>query len=201
MLPVADMAWMTGAHSEMKEVDTSDMMYMNVASHGAPTQWTALDKHNPSMPRLFGDVAPSSQMFSEGNGGESRKSFHGYPDGFAQLIESPETWTITPMQIDTRNRNCGVTPADVKNCTSMSPDYEPRSARYGRDWQGVAKPALKSNYSGILECPCNSRYGGPLHTHACKCAPEQGCAVPCVWMCSALRVDVQCPACVYVAPS
>jgi hypothetical protein len=33
-----------------------------------------------------------------GNGGESRKSFHGYPDGFAQLIDSPETWHITPMQ-------------------------------------------------------------------------------------------------------
>jgi hypothetical protein len=26
-------------------------------------------------------------------GGESRKSFHGYPDGFAQLVESPQSWS------------------------------------------------------------------------------------------------------------
>ena len=92
--------------------------------------------------------------------GESRKSFHGYPDGFAQLIESPTEWHITPMQIDTRNRDCGSTYKDVKNCTQMVPNIEPRAARYGRGWQGPNKPALPSNYSGILECPCNSRYGG-----------------------------------------
>jgi len=150
------MAWMNGAHSELKQVqcDPEDPM-----SHGAPHKWVAMDKE-AALPRNFADVAPTSQMFSEGNGGESRKSFHGYPDGFAQLIESPETWMITPMQIDTRNRNCGSTYKDVKNCTQMTPDYEPRAARYGRGWQGVDKPALASNYSGILECPCNSRYGG-----------------------------------------
>jgi hypothetical protein len=32
-------------------------------------------------------------------GGESRKSFHGYPTGYAQLVESPSSWTITPMQV------------------------------------------------------------------------------------------------------
>jgi len=154
------MMFMTGAHSEMTEIDTSKSMYMDTIAHGAPTRWTPVDRVNDQMPRLFGDVAPTSQMFSEGNGGESRKSFHGYPDGFAQLIESPETWSITPMQIDTRNRDCGVTPQSVKNCTTMTPGIEPRSARYGRDWQGVDKLALPSNYSGILECPCNSRFGG-----------------------------------------
>jgi len=128
-------------------------------SHGAPIKWIAQDK-KAEIPRNFADVAPTSQMFSEGNGGESRKSFHGYPDSFAQLIESPETWMITPMQIDTRNRDCGSTYKDVKNCTTMTPGIEPRAARYGRNWQGVDKLALPSNYSGILECPCNSRYGG-----------------------------------------
>lgn len=64
------------------------------------------------------------------------------------------------MQIDTRNPECGRTYKDVKNCTQMTPWIEPRSARYGRDWQGPDKPALPSNYSGILECPCNGRYGG-----------------------------------------
>ena len=57
------------------------------------------------------------------------------------------------MQIDTRVRSCGVTPADVDKCTSFTPGMEARQARYGR------KVAV-SNYSGVLECPCNSRYGG-----------------------------------------
>jgi hypothetical protein len=156
------MAWMTGAHSEMVQVEAhgNDHVDYSVLKNGKPLKWVARDKHNREVPRNFAGVAPTSQMFSEGNGGESRKSFHGYPDGFAQLIESPETWTITPMQIDTRNRDCGATYKDVHNCSKMTPGYEPRSARYGRDWQGVDKPALPSNYSGILECPCNSRYGG-----------------------------------------
>ena len=71
-------------------------------------------------------------MFSEGNGGESRKSFHGYPKGYAQLIQSPDSWHITPMQIDTRNRDCGVTPADVGKCTQFVPGPEPKQARYGQ---------------------------------------------------------------------
>jgi hypothetical protein len=91
---------MTGAHSEMKKVDCDPE---DPESHGAPYKYVAVDKE-ATIPRKFGDVAPISQMFSEGNGGESRKSFHGYPDGFAQLIESPETWRITPMQIDSKCR-------------------------------------------------------------------------------------------------
>lgn len=44
------------------------------------------------------------------------RSFHGYPQGFAQLIESPQNWHITPMQIDTRNREHGAQPTDVHKC-------------------------------------------------------------------------------------
>jgi hypothetical protein len=44
-----------------------------------------------------------------------------------------------------------------KPCTG----YEPRQARYGRGWGGVnGTPKNPGNYSGILECPCNGRYGG-----------------------------------------
>jgi hypothetical protein len=93
-------------------------------------------------------------MFSEGNGGESRKSFHGYPAGYAQLITSPTQWHITPMQIDTRNRECGVGPEHIKNCTQFTPWMEPKQSRYGR---GIPEG---TNYSGILECPCNEGYGG-----------------------------------------
>ena len=59
------------------------------------------------------------------------------------------------MQIDTRNRDCGVTPADLHKCPTFTPGVEPRQARYGR---GI--PAGGTNYSGILECPCNGGYGG-----------------------------------------
>lgn len=44
------------------------------------------------------------QFFSEGNGGESRKSYHGYPAGTAQLIDSPTEFVMTPMQVRTVRR-------------------------------------------------------------------------------------------------
>ena len=48
----------------------------------------------------------ASIVFKENPGGEYRKSYHGYPSGYAQLIASPTTWLFNPMQIDTHNRAC-----------------------------------------------------------------------------------------------
>ena len=146
------MAWMTGKHSELVRIPNPDPN--DVSAHGSPMKWMAIDK--PTAGERLNKNVPTSQMFSEGNGGESRKSFHGYPDGYAQLIESPNSWHIIPMQIDTRNRDCGATPKDIHNCTNhMVPGPEPRQARYG-----LGMPKGGSPYSGILECPCNSRFGG-----------------------------------------
>lgn len=146
------MAWMTGKHSELVRIPNPDPN--DVSAHGSPMKWVAVEKATADE-RLNKNI-PTSQMFSEGNGGESRKSYHGYPDGYAQLIDSPNLWHITPMQIDTRNRDCGVTPADVHNCTNhQNPGPEPKQARYG-----LGIPEGGSPYSGILECPCNSRFGG-----------------------------------------
>ncbi|VDI62037.1 Hypothetical predicted protein [Mytilus galloprovincialis] len=145
------MAWMTGNHSKLVKIQNPDPS--DVSAHGSPMKWVAVDLPS-AKDREYKNV-PTSQMFSEGNGGESRKSFHGYPDGFAQLIDSPDKWHITPMQIDTRNRDCGATPQDVHNCTVFTPGDEPRQARYGR---GIPKEG--AIYSGILECPCNGRFGG-----------------------------------------
>ena len=68
------MAWMTGVHSEMKEVRITDEdeLWRN---HGKPTKMVAVDipESVSGVPRKFGDVAPTNQLFSEGNGGESRK--------------------------------------------------------------------------------------------------------------------------------
>ena len=146
------MAWMTGAHSEMVRIPNPDPN--DVSAHGSPMKWKAIDL--PSADERINRDIPTSQMFSEGNGGESRKSFHGYPTGYAQLIDSPNMWHITPMQVDTRNRDCGVTSKDIHNCTDHSvPGPEPKQARYG-----LGIPKGGSPYSGLLECPCNSRYGG-----------------------------------------
>jgi hypothetical protein len=82
---------------------------------------------------------PTSQVFSEGNGGEYRKSFHGYPKGYAQLIDSPTAWRIQPMQIDTWNRDY--------NGTGFKPGPLPRASQ--------APPGAP--YSGLLECPCTTR--------------------------------------------
>jgi hypothetical protein len=153
------MMWITGARTELVRVQADPD---DTTAHGAPTKL---------VPRTLGGYAPpdnlpSSTLFSEGNGGESRKSFHGYPDGFAQLLHSPTKWHVTPMQIDVRNRDCGATAADVGRCLSFTPGPEPRQARYGLRVPGL-EPGTNAggvpgmtNYSGLLECPCNGRYGG-----------------------------------------
>ena len=48
--------------------------------------------------------APTNLRLGGGNGGEYRKTFHGYAPSYAQIIESPTEMQITPMQIDTWNR-------------------------------------------------------------------------------------------------
>ena len=58
------------------------------------------------------------------------------------------------MQIDTRNRECGATINDTNNCTQFIPGPEPLQARYGR----AVNPKIGTNYSGLLECPCNGKY-------------------------------------------
>ena len=71
------MAFMTGSHSEMKEVvaDAANQEdHFSYTAH-APTKWVAVDRPSAAT-RAFPD-APTSLFFSEGNGGESRKSFHG----------------------------------------------------------------------------------------------------------------------------
>ena len=69
---------------------------------GDGTKYMARTKQPDADPT---SAIPTSQIFAEGNGGESRKSFHGYPDGVAQLVESPVKFVLNPMQIDTYNRD------------------------------------------------------------------------------------------------
>merc|ERR1719305_631284 len=134
--------WMTGKFSDLAKNEHPDPT--DTSHHGGPAKLLAVDR--PDAREALGEI-PASAWFSEGNGGESRKSFHGYPKGYAQLVGSPDSWHITPMQIDTRNRECGVNPADVAKCTAFRPGVEPKQARYGRAYLAQA-----SAYSGLLEC-------------------------------------------------
>ena len=125
-------------------------------------------------PNADSDV-PTSQFFSEGNGGEFRKSFHGYPKGFAQFIESPTTFHIQPMQIDTKNRHY--------NGSDFRADLLPKAS---------AAPA-DAAYSGLLECPCTDRIEKTIEVEYTtqsqgSCATTVGNATECFVAASKVRI-------------
>lgn len=119
---------------EDPRIDYSNKKYIRLSRNRA---WAPVE-HTPSKQGV-----PTSAMFSTGNGGEYRRSFHAYAPPFAQLVESPNQFAGSPMQIDTWNR-------DKMNISGGSPF--------------VAGPLPKNSlappnavYSGLLECPLTSR--------------------------------------------
>ena len=81
---------------------------------------------------------PVVTVFSEGNGNEHRKSFHGYPPNFVQLVESPAEFHPTLMFINTKNPT-----GDGKPIGGPLPHNNPSPAN--------------ADYSELLECPCTDR--------------------------------------------
>lgn len=127
-------SWLKGKHATMVELDGTDT---SVIGHPLLMNSVAIDDPNPS------SAIPTSQFFSEGNGGEMRKSYHGYPKGFAQLLDSPTEFVMTPMQIDTWNRN-----------TSYGDPFVPGPESTASGAPLTGRDAI---YSGHLECPCTDR--------------------------------------------
>jgi len=88
---------------------------------------------------------PSRQLFDGSNGGEYRMSFHGVAPGHALVVESPTQLQISPMQIDTWNRE------KMNISSGNAPAYVagplPRLSQ--------ARPG--DVYSGLLECPLTTR--------------------------------------------
>ena len=75
----------------------ADRAAMGMGGHGIPSHeehWMVIDESEE------GDL-PSSTSLGAGNGGEYRKSYHGYAPGYGQVIEAPQSLQLTPMQIDT----------------------------------------------------------------------------------------------------
>ncbi|VEU35647.1 unnamed protein product [Pseudo-nitzschia multistriata] len=87
-------------------------------------------------------------FFSEGNGGEMRKSCHVYPRGYAQLIRNPVSFSVTPMQIDTWFR-------DTMPSGRFVPPNGPVDAFLPKS-SGIRDLAA-AGYNPLLECPCSDR--------------------------------------------
>lgn len=136
------MAWLLNNHTEMVKVKATPEAMKNGHSHGASEYWTVAPKG--TAPPSSEDIAVS-QFFSEGNGGEWRMSYHGYPKGYAQLIDSPHAFSINPMQIDTKNRD--------HHGADFKPSLLPKTA--------LSPP--NASYSGLLECPCTPRLKKEWH--------------------------------------
>ena len=131
-------AHLQGANSKMVKVKSSPNYEMWDFSHG-PESYKFVTINESASPN---NIA-TSQTFSSANGGESRGSFHGYPYNKAQLIHSPKSFHIQPMQIDTRNRE----PEYINDKTTYHPGLLPKSNK--------APPT--ATYSGLADCPCTDR--------------------------------------------
>ena len=116
-------------------------------------------EHAPSTNGL-----PTSLWCGYSNGGEFRKSYHGLAPPFAQVIESPVSFDLEPMQIDTWNR-------DEMNLTGgpFVPGPQPAKTFLG-SWPAGSDGPTKwpsgslaptsgpdAVYSGLLECPLTTR--------------------------------------------
>eukprot|EP00949_MAST-11_sp_MAST-11-sp1_P001864 g1864.t1 len=129
-------SWLTG--------DGAIMQRRKAPTHAPnPTYTEFVDA--PDRPK---DLPPSNIVFKENPGGEFRKSYHGYPSGYAQLIYSPNQWIVEPMQIDTHNRHFPLDNASF----GYQPWFLPR-----RDTENATMTNLHSGLSPLIECPCSDR--------------------------------------------
>lgn len=126
--------WLVGKDAEVYKMDEPTFV-------PNPT-WTGLRD------RPHDHSYPTNIVFKENPGGEFRKSYHGYPAGFAQFIHSPQTWIVEPMQIDTHNRNYS---ADITNYTGYKRWFLPQKDANSTVTQ------LEGTLSPLIECPCSDR--------------------------------------------
>jgi len=125
-------SWLMGADAEMFERETPKFL-PNPTNTGFRTR------------EGVNHGFPTHIVFKENPGGEFRKSYHGYPSGFAQLIHSPSQWVVEPMQIDTHNRNYSIT-----EHTGLKPSFLPQMVINNMT-------DLRSGLSPLIECPCTDR--------------------------------------------
>ena len=125
-------SWLVGSDSEMYERE--DPLFM-------PNPTTTGFRTKEGTTHGF----PTNIVFKENPGGEYRKSYHGYPNGYAQLIHSPSQWVVEPMQIDTHNRNYG-----INDEVGLKPSFLPKTFQNNMT-------DLQNGLSPLIECPCTDR--------------------------------------------
>jgi hypothetical protein len=142
-------AYINGKDSAMEKVKlTGPTDPRNFMGHAMPNNeaWITRPRHNDSN---AGSKFPASTVWAEGNGGEYRKSFHSYPYPYAQLIESPVSWAIQPMQV-----SCGLSAlissfffSFLTRFVSTDRHLEQRRV-YGQAWHAVQARAIPGICSG-----------------------------------------------------
>ena len=132
---------MLGKGSRMERVRMSETKDHRAMHPGPEPGWAEIPvEHTASK-----SGAPTSLPFGYSNGGEFRKTYHGLVPPFAQLIDSPRTISVTPMQIDTWNRaEMNITGGKFVAGPAPKLSYAPLT---GPD----------AVYSGLLECPLTTR--------------------------------------------
>ena len=90
---------------------------------------------------------PSHQAFSSANGGEYRKTYHGFAPGYALVVDSPTSFQVTPMQIDSWNREKMDISKDGPKPVKFVAGPLPRASLAPKD----------AAHSGLLECPMTTR--------------------------------------------
>lgn len=103
------------------------------------------DQEHYLVEEVESSTIPTSQAFSSANGGEYRKTYHGFSPGYALVIDSPSSFQLSPMQIDTWNR-------DAMNISGPLP---PRFVPGPLPRSSLAPE--NPQYSGLLECPMTTR--------------------------------------------
>jgi len=140
-------AYVNGRDSVLAEVELkshNDPNGFMGHAHPGDTVWITLTPRRSDRNAASG--VPAATVFATGNGGEYRKSFHSYPAPYAQLVESPVSWAIQPMQIDTWNRDGSMSHPGQP----FTPGPYPTSAQ-------APRTGADAVYSGLLECPCTDR--------------------------------------------
>ena len=126
--------WLVSPDAEVYQLQVPKM-------HPNPTRTGIRDR-----PSAKAHGFPTNIVFKENPGGEYRKSYHGYPSGYGQLINSPNQWLFEPMQIDTHNRAYNLT-----DPVGPHPSFLPKQDTDNN------MTDLRSSLSPLIECPCTTR--------------------------------------------
>jgi len=129
-------SWLNGANSEVYDLNKPS---------GLPNPTKTAFRLKEALRSGVDDAYPNNIVFKENPGGEYRKSYHGYPSGYAQLIANPTQWIVEPMQIDTHNRNYG-----INEEVGYKPWFLPKQVQ-----NNITD--LNSDLSPLIECPCTDR--------------------------------------------